>query len=205
MMPSTELAQLPYPAGSQTPAVAADLMALANALDNQVFTVVADAGERDAQLYNAKPGKVAVTRDGSMWVKISEPGTAPVWLPVTTQELYTGFAWNTDPEFQDNNNRSFIARDGSRYYLFIETVYLGPDLVGGAGGFLPDTRICTITDLAWRPKSSTATFSFTAAPNFAAHGVCYGSTGTVNLTHSSNGATLSSGTSGVLSTSWLSI
>lgn len=198
----TPLSSLPYPAGSQAPALAADPMTLVTALDPAVTTIVQNVSDRDAKLVNAPRGKIAASIDGDMWVKISDPGSA-VWLAVATTETYTGFAWNTSPPFTDNGN-SALTRTGSVYSLFLGATYQGPDVTSGPTGFLTDVQIATITDPSWRPVSGqSVTFTFVAAPDFGGTGIIYGSSGTVNMSDARPSATLTAGTTVALSASWV--
>lgn len=146
-MPNTPLSGLPYPAGSQAPVAAADFMALADALDPVVPTVVADVADRDGRLINAPAGKIAVTTDGWMWVKTSPPGTAG-WLTLKSVESTTAFTWLTN---WDDAGTSKIIRNGDQYEMNFAGVYTGanPITADGAGN-IGNTTMATIPD-GWGP------------------------------------------------------
>lgn len=97
-------ADLPVPAGANSPTIPADIAALAEAIDPHLWQDADDEADRDTR-YSTAPALTAVRApDGSAWIKTSSVSNTwfticqPVeaWRPVS---LSAGFeAGQTDPE-----------------------------------------------------------------------------------------------------------
>lgn len=82
-MPTTPISDLPYPSGAAAPAAAADLMALALALDNGALLTATDEAERDTKYGTVPAGAlVAVGAGAAMQVWIKTGATAGDWTLV---------------------------------------------------------------------------------------------------------------------------
>lgn len=188
------------PAGNQKVAVAADLKKMADDIDQQLNLKALNENDRNTRYQNVKAGTKVVTEDGWEWVKTSNPPDAPTWKTLHSGAVYTGFSWTNG--FEDAGD-SAIVQEGEHYDLMVSAIYNGTDLIGPGGpeGGLDDVRICQITDPNWRPWGSRP-FIVHGGGSFGGHGICYGSTGTVNITHTYPGADLNPGDVATLAFNW---
>ncbi|MGC4946165.1 hypothetical protein ACLQ2N_08160 [Streptomyces sp. DT224] len=71
-------AQLPVPAGGDSPTVPADIAELAAAIDPHLVQTPVDLADRNNKLADAPAQTLAIARDGTTWLKTS--GTANTWI-----------------------------------------------------------------------------------------------------------------------------
>lgn len=195
-MAITPLAKLVTPDGSQKVAVPQDLWSLAGQLDGMVILPAADENDRNARYNGAKAQTVVATPDGSAWIKASTPPDPPVWVALRTKKVYKGFSWATGSQaFQDAGRSRIICTDDDDFDVYIGATYIGDAPIAGdpETGFLTDKKICTITDPDWAPLGTNRTFVVNGGPDFGGDGICYGSTGTVNISNCYPRASLAPG------------
>lgn len=106
-------AQLPIPAGGQSPTVPGDLAALALRIDKFLAHPVDDEAERDARFAEADPGTVTVSRtDGTMWAKLDDGSWVTVheepesWRPLSLASGFT--AGDQAPQIRRAGNQVWI-------------------------------------------------------------------------------------------------
>lgn len=89
-------AQLPVPAGGDSPTVPADIAELAEAVDPHLLHLVDDQADRDNRLSDAPAQTLAIAANGATWLKSSPTANTwltlweplPDWRPIT---LKSGF------------------------------------------------------------------------------------------------------------------
>ncbi|WP_241265627.1 hypothetical protein [Streptomyces boncukensis] len=89
-------AQLPVPAGGDSPTVPADIAELAEAVDPHLLQLVEDQADRDNRLADGPAQLLAIAADGTTWLKASASENTwitlweplPDWRPIT---LKSGF------------------------------------------------------------------------------------------------------------------
>jgi hypothetical protein len=79
-LPTIGYAQLPVPAGADTPTVASALADIATALDPHLVQHVTDLADRNSTLSSAPQHTVAVAEDGTTWIKTD--GGSNTWVTV---------------------------------------------------------------------------------------------------------------------------
>jgi hypothetical protein len=90
-LPTIGYAQLPVPAGADTPDVVGALADLATALDPHLVQTVTDLADRNSTLSTAPQHTVAVADDGTTWIK-TDGGTntwITVWEPLPAWQNIT--------------------------------------------------------------------------------------------------------------------
>jgi hypothetical protein len=80
-MPSTPHSQVPYPSGGDAPAAAADLMALAEGVDDRLVLRAADPTDRDARYPTPTAGMLVAGDDGTVWTATSTGAWRTVYEP----------------------------------------------------------------------------------------------------------------------------
>lgn len=104
-MPTIGYANLPVPAGGNSPTVPGDIAALATAIDPRLRQSATDLADRTTKYAAAAAGLLVTADDGTMWLKISASDVwVTIWEPVMDWQplsLASGFeAGQTDPEYR---------------------------------------------------------------------------------------------------------
>lgn len=203
----TDLAKLPIPVGSNGPNLAADIAALARAVDARLVLLAANQSERDAEYFDAKAGTLVVTPDGWMWLKTSSPPKAATWLTLQSVETYTDFTWNTAQGWSDSHSQdqvqSKITKVGCHFDLSIECYYTGATRSAtDITGWFQDLNICRINDERFRPDSRRAMATW-GGYQFSGWTMLWLS-GAINLTDArGEGRSIESGETLNMCTSWI--
>lgn len=144
-MPETDYAQIPYPAGDQDAVVAADLMAIAEKVDETIDLIAADAADRDARYSGIAAGRTVRTPDGTEWVKTSNPPAAPSWKTVIsdTGVVTTGIAEN-NPLVPWTIDSQWGRRRNGMTTVVLVIVYSGEDITAPSTGNIANTTVATI-------------------------------------------------------------
>lgn len=107
-------ANLPIPAGGDSPTTPAHLAELAQAIDPHLWQPVNNLADRDARLSGAPVQTVALAPDGTTWVKISATTNTWVthweplqsWQAITLASGYEG--GQTDPECRIDRGQVYL-------------------------------------------------------------------------------------------------
>lgn len=139
-MPNSPLAKVPYPSGSDAPAAAADMMALAMATDPRLVLPAIDEADRDAKYADAPVSTMVVSGESrKIWVKTG-PAPTDWWTVYERQEYRTGFTalsnWELDSAKAIRNTYTTEVR--------IRAIRTGPDLVADSKGNIPDQDIVLV-------------------------------------------------------------
>lgn len=137
-MPNSPLANVPYPSGTDAPAAAADMMALAMATDPRLVLPAVDEADRDAKYADAPVSTMVVSGESRMiWVKTG-PAPTDWWTVYERQEYRTGFTalsgWELDDALAIKNTYTTEMRA-----KFIRT---GDDITANeVGNISPDVDV----------------------------------------------------------------
>lgn len=128
-MPSTDLANLPYPDNTPAPDVPAAMMGLAEAIDPRLNLLAADAADRDSKYGDAPAGTLVSTPDGWQWVRLTDLS----WHVLSSVETTTSLVWPGDFSDLGGSTPSSIVtrRNGYLYTLSLAALYNGADISGG--------------------------------------------------------------------------
>lgn len=123
-MPNTPLSKIPYPSGSDTPAAAADMMALVMAMDARLVLPAVDEADRDARYYDAPASSLVVSGPSQkIWLKTGDGPTDWMTVHSDTGWVAEGFVvmdgWSIDQaKARDRNGiidvRGTITRTGDK-------------------------------------------------------------------------------------------
>lgn len=140
-MPTTPLARIPYPTGSDAPAAAADMMALVMAMDARLVLPAVDEADRDAKYSDAPVSSMVVSGESKkIWLKTG-PGPTD-WLTV-----YADTGWVTEGfVVQDGWSITSIKarRNGVNTDIRGEFVRTGDDIESGPTGNITDEAIVSV-------------------------------------------------------------
>ncbi|WP_240373033.1 hypothetical protein [Brevibacterium zhoupengii] len=159
-MPNSPLAKVPYPSGSDAPAAAADMMALAMATDPRLVLPAIDEADRDARYSDAPVSTMVVSGESrKIWVKTG-PAPTDWWTVYERQEYRTGFTalanWELDSAKAIRNTYTTEVR--------IRAIRTGPDLSADAKGNMPDQDIVLVpADIAATVQEFLVVGNFKAA------------------------------------------
>lgn len=148
-MPTTSLAKVPYPSGSDAPAAAADMMAIVQALDAKLVLPAVDEADRNARYAEAPVSTLVVSGESKrIWLKI---GTGPTdW-----HTIYYDTGWISEGfVVQDGWSLNKIGgrTHGPTTEIRGELVRTGDDLTATNTGHLPDQTLVSVPP-QYRPES----------------------------------------------------
>lgn len=175
-MPQTPLSNTPYPSGSDAPAAAADMMALAMAADAKLVLPAIDEADRDSKYSDAPASTVVASGDSQkLWMKT---GALPTqWLEIygDSGEVTEGFTTQTDWSI---GAYCFARKWGPMVEVCAELIYNGDDDItdnASPGNISPDFTVVTIpAKFANQVGSRYRTFIWTSSTS-AGSGMLYGS------------------------------
>jgi len=141
-MPTTDFGGYYYPSGDQDAVVAADLMHLADDLDQNTVLKAQDAADRDARYSDVAAGTIVVALDGTQWVKVSTPPDAPKWLTgySDTGKLTTGVATANSLQPVVINQQAGRIRN-SVVSLYVSFTWNGDPWTLNSSGDMANTRL----------------------------------------------------------------
>lgn len=144
-MPETDYAQIPYPDGDQDAIVAADLMALAEKVDETIDLIAIDAADRDARFSGLAAGRTVRTPAGTEWVKTSNPPAAPTWKTVITDtDVVTSGIAQANPVVPWKLDSQWGRRRNGMTTVVLVMIYEGEDITAPSTGNISNTTVATI-------------------------------------------------------------
>lgn len=201
-MPTSDTG-IPYPAGSAAPAAAADIMLLAQYLDEHTVLYASDEADRDA-LWGTLPAPVVVVSKArpAIWLKVSDTNTSADWRTVWSDpgQQSSGFAAGT--------NFSIVSSWARKVGIFVDCYLIvtanadfGPTNSSGvhAGNLAGDPVMVTIPT-AYAPPVVTPVL---LSSSFGSWGGRVQPSGNVMIYDGPPGATLSDGDFVTMRASWL--